>query len=88
MKAVTEQDIRIPEFIGASLEDLEFRADGKVVRKDRWEQGVRRIAGYIGWSRREFEIDDLVEEVVKLIHVCGQGIVGCNGGPNCHSYHE
>lgn len=88
MKAVTEEDIRMPEFIGASLEDLEFRADGKIVRKDRWEQGIRRIAGHIGWSRREFEIDDLIDRIISLIPVCGQDIAGCNGGPECGSDHK
>lgn len=35
---VTEQDIRLPQFRDAKLEDLEFDASGEVVRKDRFEK--------------------------------------------------
>jgi hypothetical protein len=66
-RAVTERDLRMPEFASAQLEDLEFRADGKIVRKDRWENGIHSIAGIVGINRREgFEIPEVVEEVEKL----------------------
>lgn len=61
-RQVTEQDLRIPEFRHARLEDLEFRDDGKVVRKDRWETGVRNIASALGWVRKEWEIPEVVEQ--------------------------
>lgn len=86
-RAVTERDFRAPEFINADPADYEFRADGKIVRKDRWENGIRRIAGHIGWSRREFEIDDLVAEVEKLIPICCHGYV-CTMGDTCTSDHK
>ncbi len=66
MRTVTESDLRMPEFRNAKPEDLEFREDGKLVRKDRWEDGIRRIASIIGWDRREFEVSDVVEEVRRL----------------------
>ena len=62
MKQVTEQDLRMPEFRDARPEDLEWRADGKIVRKDRWEQGIRSIAGIFG-TTQEFEIAEIVERV-------------------------
>lgn len=67
MREVTERDIRMPEFRDAKLEDLEFRADGKIVRKDRWEVGIHRVRNALGDSRREFEIDDIVRAVEALV---------------------
>lgn len=66
-KEVTEKDIRIPEFRDAKLEELEFRDDGKVVRKDRWETGIHRIRRALGDRHREFEIDDVCQAVEALI---------------------
>lgn len=65
-RTVTEQDFRMPEFRDAKVEDYEIRADGAVVRKDRWETAVRSICSIVGMSVREFEIDDVVEEVQRL----------------------
>jgi hypothetical protein len=65
---VTERDLRMPEFRDAKLEDLEFRADGKIVRKDRWERGIVRIAHMVGFNSRDgFEIDEVVEKVRVLV---------------------
>lgn len=47
-------------------DDYEIRKDGKCVRKDRWEWGIRRIAALLWGNRCEFEIDDVVA-AVKLI---------------------
>lgn len=65
MRTVTEQDFRLPEFRDAKPEDYEFRKDGKLVRKDRWERGIGNIVAALGMSRKEFEIED----VVKAVHV-------------------
>ena len=62
-RAVTEQDFRKPEFAMADPKDYEFRGDGKIVRKDRWEVAVRSIASTTGMLRnREFEIEDVVRQ--------------------------
>lgn len=66
-RQVTEQDFRMPEFRDADPKDYEFRADGKIVRKDRWESGIHRIRSVLGDSRREFEIDDIVSAVNALV---------------------
>lgn len=68
MREVTERDIRIPEFRDADLNDLEFRGDGKIVRKDRWETGIHRIRDVLGDMRREFEIDEIVSAVEALVN--------------------
>lgn len=70
-REVTERDFRIPEYYDAKPEDYEFRDDGKVVRKDRWEWGIRAIAGILqehglGLNRSDFEIDNIVDVVRKL----------------------
>lgn len=62
-RAVTEMDFRKPEFVGADPKDYEFRNDGKIVRKDRWQNGIHRIRSILGDDRREFEIDDIVMAV-------------------------
>lgn len=66
MRKVTERDIRIPEFRDANVEDLEFRSDGKVVRKDRWETAIHNIRSALGDHRREFEIDEIVAAVKAM----------------------
>lgn len=53
-RAVTELDFRKPEYRDAKVEDYEFRADGALVRKDRWEVGIRTICGLVGMSDRDF----------------------------------
>lgn len=66
-REVTERDFRMPEFRDADPKDYEFREDGKVVRKDRWEMGIRRIRSALGDQRREFEIEDIVSAVKALV---------------------
>jgi hypothetical protein len=67
MREVTERDLRMPEFRDAKLEELEFRSDGKIVRKDRWETGIRRIRSALGDHRNEFEIEDIVQAVKAIV---------------------
>lgn len=65
-RAVTEEDFRMPEFRGKDPKDYEFRADGKVARKDRWETAIHSIRYALGDERREFEIADIVGAVRAL----------------------
>ena len=60
-------DFRLPEFRDAKVEDYEFREDGKLVRKDRWESAVREIKSLVLGDTREFEIDDVVAAVRDLV---------------------
>lgn len=67
-RKVTEQDLRMPEFRDAKVEDLEFRDDGKIVRKDRWERGMFSIAYAMGFNSREgFEITDVVAAIKGMV---------------------
>ena len=63
---ITEDDLRLPEFKGVPLEQLERRGDGKIVRKDRWEKGIKQIAGVVGFSRKAYEVGEVVEAVREL----------------------
>lgn len=66
-REVTERDFRRSEFYDADPKDYEFRDDGKIVRKDRWETGIRRIASALEFNvRGGFEIDDVVQKVKDL----------------------
>lgn len=66
-RRVRERDVRLPEFRDSKLADLEFRADGTVARKDRWERGIREIAGIVGLNPREtFEVGDVVAAVKAI----------------------
>jgi hypothetical protein len=65
-------DFIIPEFRGKNLEDYEVREDGAVVRKDRWQNGIRRIRNMLIEAKLlpdsvEFEIIDVINAVDKLI---------------------
>ena len=66
MNKVTERDFRKDEFKDARVEDYEFRGDGEVVRKDRWEKGIYRIKNIMIPECGEFEIDDLVKMVEDM----------------------
>lgn len=74
-RVVTERDFRMPEFRDADPNDYEIRDDGKIVRKDRWETGVRRIASRVSRSRLdpssrfEWEVVDVINEVNRLADI-------------------
>ena len=63
MTEVTEFDLRAPEFKHPSVkpEDFERRADGAIVRKDRWVTGMHQIAEALDLSTRSFEIQDVID---------------------------
>lgn len=70
-KKVSLEDFIRPEFRGKNPDDYEFRADGQIVRKDRWENAVHDIrsklidAGLLPDSK-QFEIKDVVDAVHLL----------------------
>ena len=72
-RPVTERDFRMPEFRDANPEDYEFRDDGKVVRKDRWETGIREILSIVGILDRDFEISEVVDAVRQLAEKNSEG---------------
>lgn len=64
---VCELDLRDPKFPrNTSPDEYEFRDDGEIVRKDRWENGIRKIAAHLG-IQNNFEIDDVAFRVYKLV---------------------
>jgi hypothetical protein len=65
-RPVTERDFRKPEFRDADPNDYEFRQDGAVVRKDRWETAIHQIRCIVGPKGREFEISDVVAAVDEV----------------------
>ena len=64
---VTERDFRCPEFRDADPKDYERRDDGAIVRKDRWENGIRQIRSLLGDPRRELEVGDVVSAVAAIV---------------------
>jgi hypothetical protein len=67
-RAVTERDFRMPEFKDAKAEDYEFRADGKLVRKDRWEKSMHKIVSVLGMNNRSFECCDVIFAIERLVN--------------------
>lgn len=65
-RQVTELDFRQPQYRHAKVEDYEFRADGALVRKDRWECAIGTIRHLVGVDGREFEIEQVVDAVREL----------------------
>lgn len=67
-REVTLRDMLMPEFRHADPADYEFRGDGKIVRKDRWERGMFDIARALGINCRDgFEIPDVVYAVETIV---------------------
>lgn len=61
---ITERDLRLPEFRDVDIEDLERRDDGTIARKDRWERGIRELAGVVGIDpRAKWEVVDVINRV-------------------------
>lgn len=60
-RSVIERDLRMPEYRDVSPDDLEFRGDGKIVRKDRFITGMRDIAWM--FFNGDYEIPDIVARV-------------------------
>lgn len=58
---------RMHRAIVCAESEFEIRGDGKRVRKDRWQVTVRRIVALIHGNRHEFECDDVVEDVRRLV---------------------
>jgi len=52
--------------LGELRDPEEKREDGKRVRKDRWQSGIRNIAGILFGNSHSFEIDEVVERVREL----------------------
>ncbi len=66
-REVTERDLRHPAYAEGEPSDYEFREDGKIVRKDRWEVAIHSIRYHLGDRRREFEVSDIVDAVKALV---------------------
>ena len=79
MHKVTERDLRDPRFKEGEPEDYEFREDGSIARKDRWEIGIRKIAGMIGYSRKTWEIEDIIEEVQNILNSKSEEVLDIMG---------
>jgi hypothetical protein len=64
---ITERDLRDPRFADCEISDLERREDGAIVRRDRWERGIRSIAAMVGFTpRQEFEVIEVVDRVAQI----------------------
>lgn len=71
-REVVLEDFIMPQFRGKNPKDYEFRDDGKIVRKDRWENGIHKIHNLLVENsfmpdEPEFEISDVVDAVNLLI---------------------
>ena len=70
-KPVTEYDLRQKEFQHPDIkpDQYEFRGDGALVRKDRWETGIRNIASIFGLQRESWEVEEIVQLVRSKLRV-------------------
>lgn len=67
-RTVTEADFRMIQYRDAKPEDYEFHELDGLVRKDRWEKTVRRIAGLMGYETEHgFDLDCLIYSVECLV---------------------
>jgi len=65
-REVTEQDLRAPQFREGGPGDYEFRSDGKVVRKDRFQRGMQDIAAIVFGSSHDYEIPEVIAAIRQL----------------------
>ena len=67
-EVVSERDIRDPQFryVENPEEELEFRGDGQVVFKRRWESCVRQLFGILELRDNDLECDKVVQAVKRL----------------------
>lgn len=68
MRKVTEDDFRMPEYKGAKVEDYEFRLDGQLVRKDRWQMGIYRMISILQLNSRDFEISEALDILENFVY--------------------
>mgnify|MGYP003592382570 CR=1 FL=1 len=70
-RVVTLQDFIMPEFRGCDPNDYEFRSDGKIVRKDRWETGIYAIQSELidrGLMHSDdFEIQEIIDVLKQVL---------------------
>ena len=71
-RTVTIEDFIKDEFKGKDPNDYEFRGDGKIVRKDRWEAGIHNIHNLLVSygvlkNHDEFEIEEIFKSVEGLL---------------------
>ena len=59
-----ERDLRAPAYRDGKPDEYEFRSDGAIVRKDRFQTGMRDIAANIFGCGHDYEI----AEVIKAVH--------------------
>lgn len=57
---------RLEKELSVERDPEEKRDDGKRVRKNRWESGIRRIVKILKGNSSDFEIDDIVLRVGEL----------------------
>ena len=61
-----ERDLRAAEFSDGKPDEYEFRSDGKIVRKDRFQRGMRDIAAIVFGCGHDYEIADVVKAIHRL----------------------
>lgn len=64
-REVMERDLRAPAYREGAPNEYEFRSDGAIVRKDRFQTGMRDIAAIVFGCGNDYEIAD----VIKAIHM-------------------
>ena len=65
-REVTERDLRAAEYSDGKPDEYEFRNDGKIVRKDRFQRGMRDIAAIVFGCGHDYEIADVVKAIHRL----------------------
>jgi len=63
-REVMERDLRAPAYREGKPDEYEFRSDGAIVRKDRFQTGMRDVAAIIFGCGHDYEI----AEVIKAVH--------------------
>lgn len=65
-REVIERDLRAPAYREGNPDEYEFRSDGKIVRKDRFQSGMRDIAAIVFGCGHDYEIADVIKAIHRL----------------------
>ena len=74
-REVTEDDLRLPEFRGMALDELEIRADGKAVRKEK-PKPPKRLVNIVR-CRNPRCISSIEEECDQIFEMSSNGKYRC-----------
>lgn len=71
-RPVTERDLRAPEFADCEPEDMELLDDGRIVRRDRWQSGLKNMLDLLGVTDEDAGMNEAIDRIRDLQEAAGK----------------